>query len=62
MRNKYKGTCYHCGKTVEVGDGHFERHKGGWRTIHSNCVFEARKQKEKLRRIQNESIRSESTI
>ena len=26
MRNKYKGICYYCGKTVEVGDGHFERH------------------------------------
>jgi ribosomal protein L24E len=63
MRNKYKGTCYYCGKTVEVGDGHFERYKGGWRTIHANCVFKQREQKEKLRRIQNdERIGSKGTI
>lgn len=42
MRNKYKGICYYCGKTVEVGDGHFERHEGGWRTIHANYVFKQR--------------------
>jgi len=44
MRNKYKGICYYCGKTVEVGDGHFERHdEGGWKTIRANCVFKQRK-------------------
>lgn len=48
MRNKYKGTCYYCGKIVEIGEGHFERYKGGWRTIHANCVFKQRD--EKLRR------------
>ena len=45
MRNRYKGTCYHCNTTVNPGDGHFERHKGHWRTIHAGCVFELRKQK-----------------
>ena len=45
MRNRYKGTCYHCNATVNPGDGHFERHKGHWRTIHAGCVFELRKQK-----------------
>lgn len=29
MRNKYEGICYKCGKTVEVGRGHFERIKYG---------------------------------
>jgi hypothetical protein len=46
MRNKYKGTCYKCGQVVEPGTGHFERHRGGWRTIHANCVFIQRVQKD----------------
>ena len=48
MRNRYKGTCYYCGKTVEVGAGHFEKIIGTkyWRTIHADCVFEQRKEKE----------------
>jgi hypothetical protein len=49
MRNKYKGICYHCGKTVEVGKGHFERHKGKWLTIHAECVFIQRELKEKAK-------------
>ena len=48
MRNKYKGYCYYCGKSVEVGEGHFERYQGGWRTIHADCVFKQREQKQKL--------------
>lgn len=47
MKNKYPGICYYCGEMVEVGDGHFERHKGGWRTIHSRCVYIQRVEKEK---------------
>lgn len=31
MRNKFKGQCYKCGKTVDVGKGHFERHGSKWR-------------------------------
>lgn len=46
MRNKYRGICYHCGQMVEIGLGHFERYRGGWRTIHANCVFQQRKEKE----------------
>ena len=46
MRNKYKGTCYICGKEVMPNAGHFERHKGSWRTIHVECVFKQRKDKE----------------
>ncbi len=38
MRNRYKGTCYVCGKTVEVGQGHFERRSIGWATKHAECV------------------------
>jgi hypothetical protein len=48
MRNKYAGTCYYCSRTVEPGKGHFERHRGSWLTIHANCVFEQRKEKEQL--------------
>jgi hypothetical protein len=42
MRNKYRGTCYRCGKTVEPGDGHFERFEGRWRTQHADCAIELR--------------------
>lgn len=34
MRNKFGGDCYKCGLLVAVGTGHFERHKGRWRTQH----------------------------
>ena len=30
MRNRYPGTCYKCGKSVEPGKGFFERYKGIW--------------------------------
>jgi hypothetical protein len=43
MRNKHPGTCYRCGKTVEPGAGHFERHNGGWRTQHAGCAILGRK-------------------
>jgi hypothetical protein len=42
MRNRYPGICYRCGKTVAKGDGHFERHKGSWRTQHADCAIKAR--------------------
>ena len=42
MRNKYAGPCYRCGQTVAPGDGHFERHNGGWRTQHADCAIEHR--------------------
>ena len=48
MRNKYPGTCYRCNKRVEKGDGHFERHKGSWRTQHAICAIANRKLKETL--------------
>ena len=50
MRNKYPGTCYRCGKPVAVGEGHFERHQGGWRTQHATCAIEHREAKLKLDR------------
>ena len=40
MRNKYPGVCYKCGKLVETGKGHFERHKAGWRV---QCAEHAKK-------------------
>lgn len=47
MRNKYPGTCYRCGTTVDAGDGHFERHESGfgkWRTQHASCAIKWRGQ------------------
>lgn len=37
-RNRYAGNCYCCGKYVEVGFGHFERHNGGWRIKCVKCA------------------------
>ena len=45
MRNKYPGVCYRCGHIVEKGAGHFERHKGGWRTQHAECAIKHREEK-----------------
>ena len=45
MRNKYPGICYRCGKPVEKGEGHFERHNGGWRTQHAECCIKAKEEK-----------------
>lgn len=42
MRNRYAGTCYRCGETVEPGAGHFERYQGRWRTQHANCAIKYR--------------------
>ncbi len=42
MRNKYKDICYRCHKIVEVGQGHFERHNGHWRTQHAECAVKHR--------------------
>ena len=39
MRNRYAGICYRCGARVEPFAGHFERHKGGWRTQHADCAI-----------------------
>jgi hypothetical protein len=39
MRNRYRGTCYRCGESVAPGEGHFERHQGGWRTQHASCAI-----------------------
>lgn len=51
MRNKYAEKCYCCDLTVDPGKGHFERYKGGWRTIHVDCVFKQRAEKDD--RLQN---------
>lgn len=56
MRNKFAGPCYFCGHTVKVGEGHFEKVRNGqhkWRTIHADCVFKQRAEKEKLREQEN---------
>jgi len=42
MRNRFTGICYRCGKDVAVGEGHFERFRGGWRTQHASCAIEFR--------------------
>jgi hypothetical protein len=46
MRNRYPGICYYCEHPVAAGEGHFERYRGGWRTIHANCVFKQRAEKQ----------------
>lgn len=45
MRNRYAGTCYYCGSTVEKQAGHFEKINKGWRVIHAECVFRQREEK-----------------
>lgn len=42
MRNQYPGKCYRCGKTVDAGDGHFERFAHSWRLQHATCAIEHR--------------------
>lgn len=42
MRNRFPGICYRCGKRVEVKEGHFERHLGGWRVQHTDCAIKYR--------------------
>lgn len=37
MRNKFAQKCYVCGKLVEVGQGHFQRHNGKWLAKHAGC-------------------------
>ena len=50
MRNRYPGVCYRCGKTVEKGEGHFEKVRGSWptkwRTQHAECAIAAREQRD----------------
>jgi hypothetical protein len=54
MRNRFPGTCYFCGKICKAGEGHFEQdgfvapgsRQVRWKTIHAECVFEQRKQKD----------------
>lgn len=45
MRNRYAGSCFRCGKTVGVGEGHFERCGNHWKVQHVECVFENRRDK-----------------
>lgn len=45
MRNRFSGVCYRCGRTVQKGEGHVERHNAGWRLQHATCATEARRQK-----------------
>lgn len=54
MRNRYKGICYYCGKVVEPKQGHFERDYKSrtWRTIHADCVFKQRREKEKQKALE----------
>jgi len=48
MRNKFKGTCYRCGKEVLPGKGHFEKiigTKNSWRVQHAECAIKFRGKK-----------------
>jgi hypothetical protein len=40
MRNKYKGRCWVCGETVEVGQGYFLKTGGKWITKHATGTIE----------------------
>lgn len=42
MRNQHPGFCYRCGELVAAGEGHFERHRGGWRVQHASCAIKYR--------------------
>lgn len=43
MRNRYAGPCKDCGETVPVGEGYFEKQRGGgWKTRHVLCVAKAK--------------------
>jgi hypothetical protein len=55
MRNKYKATCYRCGKIIHEGDGHFEKTNKHniknhpriprgikWLAQHSSCAIQYR--------------------
>lgn len=52
MRNKHPGTCYRCKFRVEAGQGHFERHAGGWRVQHADCAIKARQAKQEQQKPQ----------
>jgi hypothetical protein len=58
MRNKYPGMCYRCGLLVEKQAGHFERHKGAWRTQHAECAIKHRKLKDKSNETQEDTCSS----
>ena len=49
MSNQYSDQCYYCGSTVAARERHFQRHNGGWRTIHAGCVFLQRQEKARAR-------------
>lgn len=57
MRNKYPGRCYRCGTNVAVGQGHFERFAGGWRTQHATCAIAFRGKGDAARDRYNEKQR-----
>ena len=42
MRNKFADSCYRCGENVKMGEGHFERYAGKWRTQHASCAIQYR--------------------
>ena len=54
VRNKYPGICYRCAKPVAVGEGHFERHAGGWRTQHVECCILSRREAEQRKKRKEE--------
>lgn len=42
MRNQYAGKCYKCNAEVGIGEGHFERRYGKWKTHCIPCVIKGR--------------------
>ena len=56
MRNRYSGICYRCNVEVKPQAGHFERYKGGWRTIHAGCAIRQREEKEMAKHFRPDSV------
>jgi len=53
MRNKHPGTCFRCGESVGVGEGHFQKVtsidrkkwpdiRGQWQVQHAGCAIKYR--------------------
>lgn len=57
MRNRYSGICYRCNIEVKPQEGHFERYRGGWRTIHADCAIKQRTEKEIASKFQPDSVK-----
>lgn len=66
-RNRYPGYCYCCGKYVEPGFGHFERHNNHWRVKCVQCasgriVHETDKEVQRVVKMNEETTKMSENI